>query len=466
MSFQKTFGPISRMLRAVSKSTFVISVGKLQASSVIGALSAGVQIFVIARCLGPNDYGIYALITTITFTARQVFDSRSSDIIVKYYSQFSGANHRDKRLALFGIALLIEVLSAGLGSLSLIAMSNWIAENVLHSGELIGVVHIGAALIMVTIGGSTARGYLAARMAFGWIARADITSAIVGLLLVLSVFLMHPNVYVLLCLSIIIYGSQTIISCGGAWIVYRKTGMRLSHDDLLLLSRLWAIGSRGPELIRFAIGLNVLSLLKLSQRNLAPIYLGILLSPVYAGYYALAQRIVGRIDTFTGAIQRVNYPMFTAAITKKDMSSIRNIWRRSILLTVGIASPFFLVLVPFAPLFVPLVFGSDYVKAIGVFQIVMVGHMIGLATIPSSYLLQASGKIAVINVAYLTGFVVQAISIYFLTAGFQALGAAISYMALHCAMALVIFAGVIKLGDVPWKLLLYRESSSYKLWHK
>src|SRR5437588_426705 len=83
------------------------------ANSVIAALSL-VQGMLVARVLGPELYGITALVMSYPDLLYSLFDAKSVEASVKYLSEFHARGERDRVLAMCKLGYIVDFVIAAL----------------------------------------------------------------------------------------------------------------------------------------------------------------------------------------------------------------------------------------------------------------------------------------------------------------------------------------------------------------
>ncbi|MFZ8853885.1 MAG: lipopolysaccharide biosynthesis protein, partial [Armatimonadota bacterium] len=75
---------------------FVRHVGVLTVANGVGAVLSFVQGILVARWLGPELYGVAALVMSIPSLVYTFFDARSAEASVKFLSEFDARGERER----------------------------------------------------------------------------------------------------------------------------------------------------------------------------------------------------------------------------------------------------------------------------------------------------------------------------------------------------------------------------------
>src|SRR5215467_51452 len=114
---------------------FVQHVGILTVSNLIGAALSFVQGILVARWLGPELYGVAALVMSYPNIVYTFFDARSTEASVKFLSEFHADDERDRVLAICKLGYAVDFGIALMALLLVVVSAHWAARNVASRPE-------------------------------------------------------------------------------------------------------------------------------------------------------------------------------------------------------------------------------------------------------------------------------------------------------------------------------------------
>lgn len=141
-----------------------------------------------------------------------------------------------------------------------------------------------------------------------------------------------------------------------------------------------------------------------------------------AGIYSSAQKLASVFPQVASAIEGVFSPKFSS---KEDIKpDFRDYFLISVLASLGL-----LILIPFSSLLVPLIFGDKYTSSIPIFNLFLVGLILFFLSGPfTAAVLYRHGKSKIIFAGSLIQFLISVVSYVILIKQFGAVGAAVTYI--------------------------------------
>jgi O-antigen/teichoic acid export membrane protein len=124
---------------------FVRDVGVLTVANGISAALSLIQGILVARWLGPELYGVAALVMTYPSLVHTFFDARSAEASVKYLSEFHAHNEREHALSISKLGYLVDFAIASLAFLTVLCTAPWAARWIAHRPETAGLILVYAA---------------------------------------------------------------------------------------------------------------------------------------------------------------------------------------------------------------------------------------------------------------------------------------------------------------------------------
>src|SRR5712692_4268608 len=106
---------------------FARDVGILTVANFVGAALSFVQGILVARWLGPELYGVAALVMSYPNVVYTFFDARSIEASVKFLSEFHGRNEREHVLAICKLGYAVDFAIASMSVLVVVISAPWAA---------------------------------------------------------------------------------------------------------------------------------------------------------------------------------------------------------------------------------------------------------------------------------------------------------------------------------------------------
>lgn len=337
--------------------------------------TALIQALVVARALGPDLYGVYALVTAFAAFLFLVLDPRSADAVVRYLAEFNSSGEPDKARAIVRGGLLLDV-AWGIGGLMLVSALGYPASRVLHISEhadLIPVVALGLAVVAPA---ATSRAVLAAFDRFDAISSRQFVVAIVRCLSVCAVALAGLGLSgVIWTLSIVSVIECAIFVTGALSVTQTHLGAGVRGASLGVLR------DRRRELVGFLGYSGLTTLAGSAIKHADTLILGAIAGPREAGYYRLAKSLTAPAGNVGVPLQTVLYPRLAGVVSMGDSRRAHEIVKHTFLrgeLPLALAA---LVCLPLVPLGIRVLAGSAFDGAILPAVALVVGVSVSFATL-------------------------------------------------------------------------------------
>ena len=354
--------------RVIFRHRLVEGASLLAISQYVGAALNMVTNILIARLLGPTDYGLVALAVAYPTMLYSFVSIKSVSVTTRYVAAFRAKKETEKLEAIVKLGYGLDFY-VSLMALTLVAISSWwVSERFYRQPYLawLMVVYAGSFPLFSLTGNSWA-------VLSSW-----------GRFRLLAIFeVLHPFLKLCLTVGFIVAGfgvSGVVIGMG---LAQASIGliMMIATTDLLLCEGLgtWWKASLKPvislkrELMGF-LGWNYL-LVTLSGLlvQLPVMLLGRLRGPEEAGFYRIALSI-GTVGSYLEtSLGRVIYPTLSAWWSSEGEERIvRTLKGWTLKVGLPISATIVLVTILF-PWLLPLLFGHDYRPAVPGVQVIMLG---------------------------------------------------------------------------------------------
>jgi O-antigen/teichoic acid export membrane protein len=369
---------------------------QLLGSRVAGQATGFLAATLVARWLGPDAFGLYSFALVVATLLSQLAGTGLDLSAVRV-----SARHWTTRPARARAVVVMATLSKASFGLCvgapMLVLAGPVAERLLGRPELALSLQfgaIGALLLAVT---DALLAALQGRERFGQMLVVNVISAA---LKVGPIFIMAAVGALTLSSALLSFvGAAGATSIAGLLVVW----------PLLRGEVQWRHGAAG-ELFHFSRWLVLAVLLATVAMNLDIPTLTLVAGPQASGLYGAARTLAMPVALAAGALGAVLVPRFGRLRGSEEIGSTARhvIWRIGSAGTITAAT-----LMAFAPLLVPLVYGSAYAGAVRLFQVLVVAYCLDLIAWPAIAAQLALDRPAVIAAMNLL-FLAVAISGYLL----------------------------------------------------
>ena len=337
----------------------------------------------ITRLLGVYNYGVLGIITSYVTNVNRFFSFRMNEMIVRYVSEPYEKMDYQKAGALIKFGALIETGTSILSFLFLAATANLGTRIFLNDQSLVTPVLIYGITILTSSAMETANGVLRVINRYRSIALVSLIQNIIVAVLVLVAAHYDMGLNAILFayfIGKVILGIVPVILII-IWLP-KMIGKNWWKAPISLITDKKAI-------LRFTLSTNISNTINLFARDGEILWIGALLSPLYAGYYKTAMTVINMILTPINPFIDTTYPEMMRAIINNKWAQLKRILRK-----VTVISGSWTILVSLAILLIgkPLLFSevnlfglvfqifpSEYLPAYQIILILLVGY--GIANI-------------------------------------------------------------------------------------
>lgn len=355
---------------------------KFLSTAGIQLISRGLSVItgiILARVLGPEEFGRYGLIMSIVAMAAIPTIAGMPQLMIREVANAQ----LDKRWSeLKGLlrwsSLYVTTLSIiVIFGLSVAIYFEWIKPSI---GQYLW---FGLAIIPL-------RGLLAKQNAvlngFRFPVLAQLPQGIIASVFVIlassGLFLINVELNATVILSIQVVGSLVaLLFC--SYLILIKSPSQLSNTNRIYKVKYWH-----SSLLPFTLLIIVGTL----NTELASVMLGFLGSEEAVGYFKVAMQGVTLLLIGLAAINTVTAPNIARLYKQGDMNGVQQLLTKSVRLSVLTALPFTLLLVFFGDWIVVLLFGQEYLPAANLLTILCLGQIVNVLMGSVGLVLQMTGN--------------------------------------------------------------------------
>jgi O-antigen/teichoic acid export membrane protein len=359
---------------AIVARKFVRNVGVLTGANFVRAALTVVQGIIVARWLGPELYGVTALVMTFPNLVYGFFDARSLSASVKYLNEYHARGEHDRALAMCQLGYGVDMAVSCLTFVVLMFTADWAARTIAHHPAVAGLMVLyGAALIPRALVG-TSNAILVTLGRFPLIASIEMAASFLRVVLVIGLVLAGWQVA-----GVIWANAVAATATGLLYGVLAWTLIRQAWGGSIFQGSLRTLKGRRREIFSFLAYNDLTALIGMIPRQLDAVLLGYFRNPTDVGYYKLAKSISNFSGYLLGPLKSVTYGELTRlwGLGQKHAFA-RKV--RKVALWIGLPLGLLVLLgaglMSFA---LPLLVGEVYIPAIAATQLLFIGSAISLA---------------------------------------------------------------------------------------
>jgi O-antigen/teichoic acid export membrane protein len=425
-------------LRTARRSALARNAGKLGIAEILVLLLAIAQSALVARALGPRDFGIAALILSYPALIFTLFDPKASEGVVKYLGQFMATGDRRKALTVPKLAYGVDAGLALLGFAVTAASASLAANHLLDTTAYAQLLVLVAASQMLSAPSDTSRAVLTTFGRFSAVASVQGSAAVVRFVLVVLLVGGGGGI-----------GAFVAAVCLGTLVEALLLGF-LAHRVLResLGASWWAgrwaevSGSLG-EMGRFLLYTDLTSLVTAFVKQADIVILGMITGPTQVGYYRLARSLASPATSVIVALQTALYPQVARLVATSDTAGMMQRIRTWYLLAGIPMAGLSLVVFPVVPSLIKLISGPEFVDAAASARWMLVGSAFVLSCFWLRPIQLATGQVRFMFVNGTILGIISLVAFVVLAGPFQAAGV---------AAARTVVAGFAGTGVGLWRL--------------
>ena len=352
------------MFKSIFKTaTFKQSQITIVGTIINGALGALFYI-VLARFLGPSDFGILTIALTTMVLIADIADVGTNTGLVRFVSA-NLINNGDKALQFLKLSLSIKLVVWIFSSLLTYILAPFLASGIFHKTELVMPLRlvafgVGGALLF-TFATSALQAF---QKYYLWSLINIITNTLRLVLIVILAYLLMLNIEI----SLIIYIAMPFFGFFVALLFLPTKNFLLVKNETSLVR----------ELFKYNIPVAIFTIIAAFSARLDTYMNAFLLSSREVGIYAAANQLVQIMPQLISALGLVAAPKFASFQTNKQML----VYLKKFQLLVAGICLVGIISMPFLIYLIPLLFGKAYVAAVMPFIFLFIAQLIFLFSIP------------------------------------------------------------------------------------
>lgn len=378
---------------------------------------------VIARGLGAEIYGIYAIVVAFVALIQEFLNPNIGTALIKFGAEYHDAQRIDKLVALIKRSLNASLVMALVSIVVIAVLSYFSYSTFFEKPGLFWFIIAYAVAAGITYINSISRGLLRLYFRFRLSSVIQmIMDSLETILIAVAVFMYPRNLNVFFVAAILTrFLNGFICNAMAFWELrkelapYRSSGPELVREDL-------------REFSHFVVGNSIGNSLKtvISQGDV--LLLGALTNPEQVGFYSVAKKVAFSIFTLSDPLVQAIYPQLSQLVAAGKYGETKKMLLRITTIAM-IPSSLFLVAAFFLnEWIITTIFGMEYLPSAQPFYYFLIGSVLGASTFWVLPLVQSLGLVKVRVWIYLFTILAGSIAAWFLVPGLQATGMSLALL--------------------------------------
>ena len=384
---------------------------------ILSLLLGAAMIIIVSRVIGPSQYGIYTLGTSLAGFVASFGAINAGAYLNRVIPKLEREGKRSSIGILIGDSVAIFLVVSVLLILVCFILSGYIAQVVFGSSA--DAIYVYAAALAI------------AGIVIYPIVNTTLISVGTKAEVAWSTALqLAIQAVVSITLALLGYGALgVLVGYISGYTIASVITIAFIALRVRILVSLTGMLHRLKEMFSYSVVLTASGIISAVVSNFSVIFLGILLVPAaLIGQYGIAMRIGQVIDVMSGAISLVLIPMFsTAFFNKVHIQKIGKMYEGALYYAVLFSAPIVVYASVLSRDIIVTVFTSAYSSAILYMPLVSIGILIGFLGSFASYLLASLGKVTKILKYTAIGGIVEFIALLALAPYLHVLGVIIAY---------------------------------------
>jgi len=404
-----------------------VNAGKLLSANAVAAVLGLVATVLTARALGPERYGIFALVLVYQLTVGKLVTFDAWQAIIKFGSD---ALHADDQPALrqlikFGFGL--DVASAIVGTVLAISLSGPVISLLGWDQSVRPLLVLYSVLILFSLSG-TPIGVLRLFDRFDLLSYTAVLNGVVRLTGVAWCFLTGQALlgFVLVYLVTGIIG-QLYQIFASLWV------LRKQNVKGIIRQPVGAIRSRFPGIVDYVWTTNLTMTVRMLSREADGLFIAGLTTPEALGLFKVAKQFSSVLPKLSGPLSQALYPELARSWTKRNKGRFVSLIKRTTVFTMAAAFSGWVVFIVTGPWVIRITVGPAFQHAYWVTVFYLLAMVIFLCSFSLTPSLLAMGLARKSFFANLAATVIYFCLLFPAIGHFGIVGASLAYVGFFAA---------------------------------
>jgi O-antigen/teichoic acid export membrane protein len=329
--------------------------GWLFGSNALSLLMGFTTGVLVARTLGLVQFGTVAIVVSFVAIVNALTSFRMREFVVRYIGAAVGRGETREAAATAKAALGAEALMSCIAFAAAVILAPWATRAFLPDGAGSGLIETYAFVILANLVSESTKGVLQVFGDFRMMAAAGVGEQVIRLGGVVILALSGGGPRSVLIVYVV---AQAAGCCAMALIAVRHLGRQL--DKAWWRAPVAVLRPRARSLIGFALNTNLGSTLSLVSKRIDMLFLGAFAGPAEAGYFGLAQSLVGISFLPVASLTDPFYPVISREVDRGHAREARRLIGSGTKVTLFWVIPSGVLALATVWFLIPLVYGSSF----------------------------------------------------------------------------------------------------------
>ncbi|MEN8240582.1 MAG: oligosaccharide flippase family protein [Chloroflexota bacterium] len=358
----------NRVFKTDSIRRIVGNAGYLVSAQGLAMVVSSVQQIFVLLIIGPAEYALIKAIQTFANNANRLTSFRINEMVVSYFRSYEEQGARDKAIAVYKLAGLLEMLGAGVAFILIWLLSPWGSEFFGGAPATQPLWLLFGTVVLLNFMLDSSRGLLQALNLFPVNAMINASQSVITFVLVLLVYFTKDGG--LLDILMVYYLGKAF----GA-LAYTAIGLKVAFRDWgpgWWRVRLGVLRGDLRGILNFSFNTNLTNTISMITRDSEALWISAILGLEAAGYYIFALSIAKQLQTPILSLANTAYPELSREIAHQRWAETKDILRRISRLGVFYSLPIIGLLLLFGKPFLSLVL-PDWLSSYPLMVVLVLG---------------------------------------------------------------------------------------------
>ncbi|MDN7023718.1 hypothetical protein FGU65_02200 [Methanoculleus sp. FWC-SCC1] len=331
---------------------------------------------ITARLLGPEQFGIFVLITTFAFIIDALVNFQSWTALIKYGTEALEDGKPNRFMGLVKFCTLLDFATACIGTLIAIAavvlLGQWFAWN----PETVRMAALYSLVMLFNLSG-VPTGIFRLFKRFRLFAVQNIVSAVIRFIGILVVLALGAGLWLVLIVWMVATVAGYLLLLILGWRELSRRGY-LEYLNTPLNESI----ARSPGLVGFLVATNLNSSVLLGSREVDTILIGGVVGAEGAGIYKIAKQLGWIPAMLSDPLYQAIYPDLSHLWAKQEIVQFKRLIIRSGIVAGSLAAGIWLGFALFGAPVISFLFGTAYIQAYPIAVLYMATMIIAIFGFP------------------------------------------------------------------------------------
>lgn len=326
---------------------------------------AGIEVVLLARFLGLEQFGLFALVLSYVGIVNTVVDFKIGEASVKYVAESKEKGDRESAASFVKLFYIVDFFSGALAFAVCMALAGAANELFLKSGDSFQYVVILSLSLLFSTVNQNSYAILEGLKRFGESASFKTLHAFIRLALIVAAFASGFGLKGFFAAYVV----SSAVNCALLQFFVNRTLVREGMGGWLFAD-LARIRGKMREVFWFIFNTASFGFLSFSFSAHVPvILLGYFSGAEASGLYKVARSVVKILEKITGPVSAAIYPALVRTASRGAHKEFRQVIIYSLREALKLLLPVCIVLFVFADFAINFVYGADYIPAAGAMRV-------------------------------------------------------------------------------------------------